>query len=58
MLEAAQSFDIMSDFELIGAHRRRSNTAQRLEKLNREKKNQAKVKVITWKKNPQTLTGN
>lgn len=48
----------MSDFELIGAHRRRSNTAQRLEKLNREKKNQAKVKVITWKKNPQTLTGN
>lgn len=35
--------------ELYGSHRRRSNTAQRLERLKKERKNQAKVKVIQWK---------
>lgn len=55
--EAAQSYDIMSDMALIDAHRRRSNTAQRLEKLKKERKSQAKIKVITWKDKPQELTG-
>ena len=31
------------------AHRRRSNTAQRLEKLKREKHKQSKIKHIQWK---------
>lgn len=35
--------------EMIGAHRRRSNTAQRLERLKKERRNQAKVKVVQWK---------
>ncbi len=30
-------------------HRRRSNTAQRLEKLKREKHKQSKIKHIQWK---------
>jgi hypothetical protein len=56
-LEAAQSYDIVSNIEMIGAHRRRSNTAQRLERLRLEKKNQSKVKVIQWKDGPEaTLT--
>lgn len=42
---------------MIGAHRRRSNTAQRLELLRIEKKNKSKVKVIQWKDVPEsTLT--
>lgn len=56
LLEASQSYDIMSEMELIG-HRRRSNTAQRLERLKNERKSQAKVKVIPWKENPHLLTG-
>src|SRR5688572_15394630 len=40
-LERAQSLDILSDMDMIGAHRRRSNTAQRLERLKKERKNQA-----------------
>ncbi|CAG2109000.1 unnamed protein product [Medioppia subpectinata] len=53
--EAAQSYDIMSDMELIGV-RRRSNTAQRLERLKKEKKSQAKVRTIPWKTNPNPLS--
>lgn len=56
-LEGAQSFDILSDMEMIGAHRRRSNTAQRLERLKKERKNQAKVKVIQWKDPCDKMTG-
>lgn len=50
-LEAAQSFDIVSDMDMMGAHRRRSNTAQRLDRLKKERRNQAKIKVIHWKDN-------
>jgi hypothetical protein len=46
----------MSDMELIGV-RRRSNTAQRLERLKKERKSQSKVRVIPWKSNPYQLTG-
>ncbi|XP_013789435.1 target of rapamycin complex 2 subunit MAPKAP1-like [Limulus polyphemus] len=56
LTEMVQSCDIVSDMEFIGAHRRRSNTAQRLERLKKEKKNNAKVKNITWRC-PTTLTG-
>lgn len=39
----------MSDaYDLMGT-RRRSNTAQRLEKLRKERKTQSKTKVITWR---------
>ena len=47
-LENAPSFDIVSNMGIFGSHRRRSNTAQRLERLHLEKKNKAKVKVIRW----------
>ena len=47
-LENAQSFDIVSNMDIFGSHRRRSNTAQRLERLRLEKKNKAKVKVVRW----------
>ena len=33
----------------LAAHRRRSNTAQRLEKLKREKHKQSKIKHVQWK---------
>ena len=48
-LESAQSFDIVSNMDIFGSHRRRSNTAQRLERLRLEKKKKAKVKVVQWK---------
>lgn len=48
-LEGAQSFDIVSNMDIFGSHRRRSNTAQRLERLRIEKKSKAKVKVVQWK---------
>lgn len=47
--QPSQSFDIMTDsYDMMGT-RRRSNTAQRLEKLRKERKFQSKTKVITWK---------
>jgi hypothetical protein len=54
--EAAQSYDIMSDMDLIGV-RRRSNTAQRLERLKKEKKSQSKLQTYAWKPNPYPLSG-
>lgn len=48
-LENAQSLDIVSNMDIFAPHRRRSNTAQRLERLSIEKKNKAKIKVIQWK---------
>lgn len=56
-LDASQSYDIVSEMEMIGAHRRRSNTAQRLEKLKQEKKIQSKVKVIQWNNDDVNLAG-
>lgn len=47
-LENAQSFDIVSNMDIFGSHRRRSNTAQRLERLRLDKKNKSKVKVVRW----------
>lgn len=57
-LENAQSFDIVSNMDVFGSHRRRSNTAQRLEKLRLEKKNKAKVKVVQWKDAGENLSIN
>ncbi|XP_066988872.1 target of rapamycin complex 2 subunit MAPKAP1 isoform X2 [Macrobrachium rosenbergii] len=42
------SLDIASDMDFVG-HRKRSDTAQRLEIMRREKKNASKVKRIAWK---------
>ena len=59
-LEPCHSCDIVSDMDMIGAHRRRSNTAQRLDRLRKERKNQAKVKVIHWRDScysSETLSG-
>ena len=53
--EPGQSFDIMSDSYDMGI-RRRSNTAQRLEKLRKERKFQAKTKVNTWKSHTQIVS--
>ena len=52
-----QSFDIQSDLE-FGAHRARSNTAARLEKMDRERKRAAKTKHIKWEGASVTLSKN
>ncbi|XP_015784600.1 target of rapamycin complex 2 subunit MAPKAP1 [Tetranychus urticae] len=49
LLDATQSCEIVSDIEMIGAHRGRSNTAQRLERLKEEKRAAAKTKYIHWR---------
>ncbi|KAK6194655.1 hypothetical protein SNE40_000252 [Patella caerulea] len=46
--ESNHSFDIFLDMD-YGAHRRRSNTAQRLDRLRKDKRNQPKAKTFTWK---------
>lgn len=38
------------------SHRQRSNTAQRLEKMDIERKKAAKVKHVKWEYNPNTIT--
>ncbi|XP_063226054.1 stress-activated map kinase-interacting protein 1 isoform X2 [Bacillus rossius redtenbacheri] len=48
-----QSFDIQTEF---GAHRQRSNTAQRLEKMEQDRKRAAKVKHVKWEWSPALLT--
>ncbi|KAE8742580.1 hypothetical protein FOCC_FOCC011874 [Frankliniella occidentalis] len=50
-----QSFDIQSDLD-FGGHRARSNTAARLEKMDREKKRAAKTKHIKWESAPAALS--
>lgn len=55
LFEAGQSPDIVSDMELIGAHRPRSNTAQRLERMKKDRNTQAKVKVVQWREAQQPL---
>ncbi|KAK2159219.1 hypothetical protein LSH36_156g07027 [Paralvinella palmiformis] len=46
--ELPHSYDILADMA-FDSHRRRSNTAQRLEKLKREKQKQSKIKHVPWK---------
>ncbi|KAH0952635.1 hypothetical protein HN011_005806 [Eciton burchellii] len=50
----AESYDIQMDMEF--SHRQRSNTAQRLEKMDIERKKAAKVKHIKWEYNPNAIT--
>lgn len=50
-----ESYDIQLDMD-FGMHRLRSNTAQRLEKLEIAQKRAAKVKHIKWETNPVPLT--
>lgn len=50
-IDQSESFDIQMDSE-FGMHRSRSNTAQRLEKLELAQKRAAKVKHIKWEKHP------
>ncbi|KAG8199423.1 hypothetical protein JTE90_000291 [Oedothorax gibbosus] len=49
LLEAGHSYDIVSGMGFIGGHRHRSNTAQRLEKLKRDRQLQAKITHVQWK---------
>ncbi|GBL97706.1 Target of rapamycin complex 2 subunit MAPKAP1 [Araneus ventricosus] len=56
LLEAGQSYDIVSGMGFIGGHRHRSNTAQRLEKLKKDRQNQAKITHIQWKDCPTNLS--
>jgi len=51
--EQGQSYDIASDLDYI-SHRRRSNTAQRLDRLKQEKINQSRTKTIVWRCNSPT----
>ena len=50
----SESYDIQMDMEL--GHRARSNTAQRLEKMDLERKKAAKVKHVKWEQNPGTIS--
>ncbi|GFS72957.1 target of rapamycin complex 2 subunit MAPKAP1 [Nephila pilipes] len=56
LLEAGQSYDIVSGMGFIGGHRHRSNTAQRLEKLKKDRQNQAKITHVQWKECPVSLS--
>lgn len=51
--EQGQSYDIASDLDYI-CHRRRSNTAQRLDRLKKDKINQSKTRTIVWRCNSPT----
>ncbi|XP_043275029.1 stress-activated map kinase-interacting protein 1 [Venturia canescens] len=50
----AESYDIQMDMEF--GLRARSNTAQRLEKMDLERKKAAKVKHIKWDQNPENIS--
>ncbi|XP_011159983.2 target of rapamycin complex 2 subunit MAPKAP1 [Solenopsis invicta] len=50
----AESYDIQMEMEF--SHRQRSNTAQRLEKMDMERKKAAKVKHVKWEHNPSPIT--
>ncbi|XP_046403798.1 stress-activated map kinase-interacting protein 1 [Ischnura elegans] len=47
----AQSFELQSELG-FGGHRLRSNTAQRLEQLDKERRKAAKVRHVKWEYNP------
>ncbi|KFM61088.1 Target of rapamycin complex 2 subunit MAPKAP1, partial [Stegodyphus mimosarum] len=49
LLEAGQSYDIVSGMGFIAGHRHRSNTAQRLEKMKKDRQIQANITHIQWK---------
>lgn len=57
LLEAGQSYDVASGMGFIGGHRHRSNTAQRLERLKKERQIQAKITHIHWKEFSGQLSG-
>ncbi|GIY94902.1 mitogen-activated protein kinase 2-associated protein 1 [Caerostris extrusa] len=46
-LEGGQSYDIVSGMGFIGGHRHRSNTAQRLEKLENQCKNKPRLLIFS-----------
>ncbi|XP_029670981.1 target of rapamycin complex 2 subunit MAPKAP1 [Formica exsecta] len=50
----AESYDVQMDMEF--SHRQRSNTAQRLEKMDIERKKAAKVKHVKWEHNLNAVT--
>ncbi|XP_069697970.1 target of rapamycin complex 2 subunit MAPKAP1 isoform X2 [Periplaneta americana] len=50
-----QSFDIQSDID-FGIHRQRSSTAQRLEKMDQDRKKTNRIKHIKWEWSPVILT--
>ncbi|XP_067215975.1 target of rapamycin complex 2 subunit MAPKAP1 isoform X2 [Linepithema humile] len=50
------SFLAMDDTDMEFSHRQRSNTAQRLEKMDIERKKAAKVKHVKWEHNPNAIT--
>lgn len=49
------TINLLTDLD-FGAHRARSNTAARLEKMDRERKRAAKTKHIKWEAAPVTLS--
>ncbi|XP_029160366.1 target of rapamycin complex 2 subunit MAPKAP1 isoform X2 [Nylanderia fulva] len=55
LVALAESYDIQMDMEPY-THRQRSNTAQRLEKMDIERKKAAKVKHVKWEHNLNAIT--
>ncbi|KAK3087119.1 hypothetical protein FSP39_001919 [Pinctada imbricata] len=53
--ELSNSYDILPDMGY--GHRLRSNTAQRLERMKKDKRSQRKVKNIPWREPPVDYTG-
>lgn len=47
----------ISDID-FGIHRQRSSTAQRLEKMDQDRKKTNRIKHVKWEWNPVVLTGN
>lgn len=54
-IDIPESYDIQLDMD-FGMHRMRSNTAQRLEKLELAQKKAAKIKHVKWTPAPQIIT--
>lgn len=54
-IDIPESYDIQLDMD-FGIHRMRSNTAQRLEKLDLAQKKAAKIKHVKWETNSQPLS--
>lgn len=50
----ADSYDIQMEMEF--GHRQRSNTAQRLEKMDVERKKAAEIKHVKWENNPSNIS--
>ena len=49
---------IVKSLKLLTGHRRRSNTAQKLERMKKERRSQRKVKNVPWRDSASEYSGN